>query len=132
MLDIELTPEEAQALFEARLEQYIAHCQHEIDKHYEQQNYTFGRVKIKIGHRSKKWVKVVKQDVDMEGNERGGLSVHSFVAVCDFSTKGLGQITKGNVHKAASWKAPAKHARASIYEIETLERSVSGHGPAYL
>jgi hypothetical protein len=37
----------------------------------------------------------------------------------------------GDVFKPASWKAPAKHARANIYKPDSW-KTVSVYGPAYL
>jgi len=51
---------------------------------------------------------------------RGG-SVHCFV-----------DMTNGDVLKAASWKAPAKHARGNIFNIDHGLGSMGEFGPAYL
>lgn len=61
----------------------------------------------------KRFIKVVKRDV----NSR---SAWAFV---DKAT--------GDVYKAASWAAPAKHARANIYDRESW-KTVDAYGPAYL
>jgi hypothetical protein len=58
---------------------------------------------------SNKWVRVVTI-------ERGqSSSVYAFIALQDFSTKSLGNIKTGDIHKAATYKAPAKHARGSVF-----------------
>jgi len=63
------------------------------------------------------------------GNLYKTSSVYAFVALCDFSTSSLGHICYGDIHKAASYKAPAKHARGNVFNnIECLEP----HGIAYL
>jgi len=51
---------------------------------------------------------------------RGG-SVHCFV-----------DKTNGNVLKAASWSAPAKHARGNIFDANNGLGSMGEYGPAYL
>lgn len=40
--------------------------------------------------------------------------------------------TNGNVLKAASWKAPAKHARGNIYDASNGLAAMGPYGPAYL
>lgn len=56
-------------------------------------------------------------------------SVYAFVALTDFSTKFLGQVKTGNIHMAATSKAPAKHARGSVFgNMDCL----GPHGIAYL
>ena len=42
-------------------------------------------------------------------------SVHSFVAKKDGDTKSLGARKAGDIMKAATWKAPARHPRGSIF-----------------
>lgn len=48
-------------------------------------------------------------------------SVHAFI-----------DRTNGDVLKAASWKAPAKHARGNIFDENNGLSSMGPHGPAYL
>lgn len=50
-----------------------------------------------------------------------GGSVHSFV-----------DLTTGDVLKAASWKAPAKHARGNILDAKNGLGAMGPYGPAYL
>ena len=70
-----------------------------------------------IGRRpGKKYVKIVRA----RAGEAGG-SVHCFV-----------DMTNGDVLKAASWKAPAKHARGNIFDEHNGLGSMGEYGPAYL
>lgn len=41
--------------------------------------------------------------------------VYCFVATEDGQSKELGSYKEGDIFKAASWKAPAKHVRGNIY-----------------
>lgn len=50
-----------------------------------------------------------------------GTGVHCFV-----------DKTNGDVLKAASWNAPAKHARGNIYNEKNGLDLMGAHGPAYL
>ena len=59
-----------------------------------------------------------------------GTRVHSFIALKDISTKSL-TFKKGDILKPASYKAPAKHARGSVYDPKSYE-GYSTNGPHYL
>jgi len=57
-------------------------------------------------------------------------SVWGFVAKVDGVHKGLPML-KGDILKAATWRAPAKHSRRSIFDSE-MHKSFSWTGPNYL
>ena len=57
-------------------------------------------------------------------------SVWGFVAKVDGVHKGLPML-KGDILKAATWRAPAKHSRGSIFDKE-MHESFSWTGPNYL
>ena len=73
-------------------------------------------LKLKPG---RKFIKVVN-----------GNSVWGFVAKVDGVHKGLPML-KGDILKAAGWRAPAKHSRGSIFDSE-MHKSFSWTGPNYL
>jgi len=73
-------------------------------------------LKLKPG---RKFIKVV------EGNR-----VWGFIAKVDGVHKGLPML-KGDILKAAGWRAPAKHSRGSIFDSE-MHKSFSWTGPNYL
>ena len=73
-------------------------------------------LKLKVG---RKFIKVV------EGNR-----VWGFVAKVDGTHKGVPML-KGDILKAATWRAPAKHWRGSIFDSE-MHKSFSWTGPNYL
>ena len=58
--------------------------------------------------------------------------VQAFVARKDGQTKALGAYRAGDVLKAATWAAPAKHARGNIFDASNGLASMGPHGPAYL
>ena len=41
-------------------------------------------------------------------------------------------VTNGDILKAASWKAPAKHARGNIFNLTKVTDSVSPYGANYM
>ena len=59
-----------------------------------------------------------------------GTRVWGFVAKVDGTHKGLPML-KGDILKAATWRAPAKHSRGSIFDSE-MHKSFSWTGPNYL
>ena len=59
-----------------------------------------------------------------------GTRVWGFVAKVDGVHKGLPML-KGDILKAATWRAPAKHSRGSIFDKE-MHKSFSWTGPNYL
>ena len=70
-------------------------------------------------NKGRKFIKVI------EGNR-----VWGFVAKVDGTHKGL-PMAKGDILKAAGWRAPAKHSRGSIFDSE-MHKSFSWTGPNYL
>ena len=70
-------------------------------------------------NKGRKFIKVI------EGNR-----VWGFVAKVDGTHKGL-PMAKGDILKAAGWRAPAKHSRGSIFDKE-MHKSFSWTGPNYL
>tara|TARA_A100001011_G_C13549708_1_gene531926 strand:- start:6 stop:386 length:381 start_codon:yes stop_codon:yes gene_type:complete len=59
-----------------------------------------------------------------------GSRVWGFVAKVDGTHKGVPML-KGDILKAATWRAPAKHSRGSIFDSE-MHKSFSWTGPNYL
>ena len=59
-----------------------------------------------------------------------GSRVWGFVAKVDGTHKGVPML-KGDILKAATWSAPAKHSRGSIFDKE-MHKSFSWTGPNYL
>lgn len=84
-------------------------CIDKFDAYYDRMGYTIPKdeFSFKFGPKN---IKVVR-----------GCSVHCFV-----------DRTNGDVLKAASWKAPAKHARGNIFDKNTGLGSMGEFGPAYL
>ena len=71
---------------------------------------------LKMG---RKFIKVVE-----------GTRVWGFIAKVDGTHKGVPML-KGDILKAATWRAPAKHSRGSIFDKE-MHKSFSWTGPNYL
>jgi hypothetical protein len=82
----------------------------ENDKHFS--NLDPSTISYEVGGR---YVKIIRH------SHGGSHSVHSFV-----------DKSNGDVLKAASWKAPAKHARGNIYAVDFGKSAISAYGANYL
>lgn len=111
--------------FRARIEAFVAHCTELKTKYYAANytNLTPPRHELEYGD---KWAKIWQ--VDTSGTSR---SCYAFVALCDFENKQLGKVKQGDIHKPASWKAPAKHSRGSVFNVD-FNNCAGPHGIQYL
>ena len=94
------------------IEQFVSRVQEMINEHYTESfpNLTAPTILVKFG---RKYAKVIT-----EGSQA---SVYGFV---DAHT--------GDIYKAATWKAPAKHIRGSIFADDGGMSSCTPYGIVYL
>lgn len=97
---------------------------------WERNGYTFSKPpKHQAHYISPKWCRVVVLE------ERNGQytesSVYCFVCLQDGQTKALGVVKAGDIHKSATYKAPAKHARGSVFQ-EDFGKCLTEYGIVYL
>ena len=91
--------------FDAALEGFRAAAEEILRAHFAANDFTFAIPTIEIAKGGRKYAKLIAGENDPKtGEARPSRSVHSFV---DKAT--------GEIFKPASFKAPAKHARGSIY-----------------
>ena len=86
---------------------FLLGCESISDSYCDRHKYPRADFTIKEGP---KFIKVIQ-----------GISVHCFV-----------QKSNGDVLKAASWQAPAKHARGNIFDADNGLKLMGEYGPAYL
>jgi hypothetical protein len=101
--------------FDTSLSTFVTGCQvivTENDAQYE--NVKFD-TKLSIAKGGRRYAKIVRADVG------GSCGVYCFV-----------DKTNGNVLKAASWSAPAKHARGNIFNNDNGLGAMGPYGAAYL
>jgi len=99
-------------------------------EHWTAQGYTFSAPPIhRADFLSDKWVRVVVLE-DRNG-ERKVSSVYAFIALVENTTKALGTVKPGDIHKAATFKAPAKHARGNVF-APNFRECLTPHGIVYL
>lgn len=82
-------------------------------------------LRIRAGRVGGDWVAIDKVD-------GGSGSVYCFVRMTDGQTRTLGSLKAGDIHKPASYKAPAKHARASVLDADYGFSCATMYGIQYL
>ena len=99
--------------FDAALGEFMAYCQKMRDDFYDKNYPTNPRASLAtmVGGR---WIRIVTVE------EGGGKSAWAFV-----------DRTNGDVMKPAGWSAPAKHARANIFDKASW-KNMTAYGPQYL
>jgi len=111
-MNIENTAVTAIPDFNAALGEFVAATQEKINTEFARMYQHVKPPKLVVVRGSKN-VKIVEQG-------QGSRSVFCFVRIAD-----------GDILKAASWKAPAKHSRGSIY-VNRGQEAVSIYGANYI
>ena len=62
----------------------------------------------------------------------GSRSVYAFIRLTDGANKTLGAMKSGDIHKPATYKAPAKHARGNVFSDDFGASCAGLYGIAYL
>lgn len=104
------------AVTAADLDRWVAQAQSMVDDHYTRFPRQGSRLSIMRG---RKYARIVSTHT-MDGQPSSGRSVYCFI-----------DMTNGNVLKAATWKAPAKHARGNIFAADPLA-GVTEYGGRYM
>lgn len=101
--------------FDTKLRTFVDVIQTKIAEHQKNLTIPCDALVIREG---KRYVKVVRVRAD---SISGGGSAFCFI-----------DKNNGDVLKAASWNAPAKHARGNIFDESNGTKYVGVYGPAYL
>lgn len=115
--------------FRASIEAFAAHCKQITQDYYTASNYSFPAPDYVLDY-GDKWCRIWRRDQADTTAGRNG-SAYAFIALCDFENKQLGKVKQGDIHKPASWKAPAKHARGSVFNVD-FNNCAGPHGIQYL
>ena len=118
------------ATIEERINAFIAHADAIAAESWKRSNYHHALSPVHKAEFSSKWCKIVTYDRALDGTERKS-SVYCFVCLEDGQTKTLGRLKRGDIHKAASYNAPAKHARGNVF-TDNFNNCAGPHGVAYL
>ena len=91
--------------FDEALEDFRATAEGVVRTHFADNDFTFAVPHVEIAKGGRKYIKLIRTESDpATGEKRGQTFVHSFV-----------EVATGDIFKAATFKAPAKHARGNIY-----------------
>ena len=113
------------------LEAYVKMVTDLHEAHYKNHFASLPVPEIKVSHGSK-LTKLTEVRYDDSG-KIVSKSVRAFVAKSDYDTKGLGEVKEGDILMPASWSAPAKHARGSIFDDDHGRSYADGVGrPMYM
>lgn len=114
-------------LLQERIDRFVEAANRCTEAYWTQNSYTHSPPpKHRANEISDKWVRVVTVE------ERNGVSsVFCFICLKDYSTKGLGQLKMGDIHKAASFKVAAKHARGNVFN-DDCSKCLTPWGIVYL
>jgi hypothetical protein len=113
-----------------RIEAMVKRADEVTAAHWKRSNYTHSAApRHQAEYNSDKWARIVTLEERGGKWERG--SVYCFVCLKDGFTKALGTLKAGDIHKAATFKAPAKHARGSVFQ-EDFNNCLNEYGVAYL
>jgi hypothetical protein len=97
-----------------RINYYIDVINFRVSEYWKKCGYTYAPPPVHRAERiSNKWVKVLVYQ--MRDGSLKVSSVHSFICIADGYTKTLGSLKFGDIHMAASFKSPAKHARGNVF-----------------
>lgn len=100
----------------AGMDRLTSHIQSVVDAYWQKMGFTHSMPPIvEVESIGASYAKVIQRDRTKEGIVEEGARVYCFVAMKDSNTKGMGAVKEGDIFKAASWKAPAKHSRGNIF-----------------
>jgi hypothetical protein len=85
----------------------------------------FGPLEIRGGSISGQWLA-------LDQKHGGQKMVYCFIRLTNGETKTLGTLKAGDIHKPASYKAPAKHARGSVFDPDFGAKCGGIYGIQYL
>lgn len=94
---------------EVRITAFVAHLDAVMVKYWTDSGCTYSPPPThRADYISNKWCRIVRVDSPHAS------SVTAFVALTDNVTRTLGLVKAGDIHKPASWKIAAKHARGTV------------------
>lgn len=106
--------------FETALERFMEIAQAGVDTYMSRFPGQWKRLSMERGRR---YIRIVAESgMEHRSYISGEVSIQR-------SAWGFIDMTNGDILKAASWKAPAKHARGNIFNVEY---ELTPHGPPYL
>lgn len=113
-----------------QIDAFVKYADEQSQRYWDMSGYTFAPApRHRADILSNKWCRVV--NIEERNGKWEDASVHSFICLQDGHTKALGNLKAGDIHKPASFKVPAKHARGSVF-APNFGGCVSGNHIKYL
>ncbi len=113
-----------------RIAAFVKHVDELTAKHWQDQNYTFAPPPThRADYISDKWCRIIT--VEEWNGVKKDTSVFCFVCLSANTTKKLGTVKPGDIHKADGFKSAAKHARGSVF-AEDFNGCANSYGVTYL
>jgi hypothetical protein len=122
---------EVSAELRSRIDAFVAHADQVTAEYWEQMGFTYAPPRIhEAEYLSDKWCRINTVNIEHNGDRSSG-SVYGFICLQDNETRALGVTRAGDIHKAATYSRPAKHARGSVW-AEDFNRCATAHGIVYM
>lgn len=113
-----------------RIEEFVKAADEITAEYWRRAGYVSSNAPTHRAKFSEKWAKIVTVENPLKGLSHEG-SVFAFIALQDGQTKTLGTLKAGDIHKPASFNAPAKHARANVFN-DDFRKAITPNGIVYL
>lgn len=112
------------------IDDFVAAADEVAAEHWKRSGYTHSPPpRHRADYISDRWARVVT--LESRNGEYVAGSVYAFIALADNETKSLGKVVAGDIHKAASYKAPAKRARGNVFSPD-FRKALTPYGVVYL
>lgn len=115
---------------EQKIEEFLKAADELTAEYWKRMNYTYSPPPTHAVEYSRKWAKVLVVEHQHDGTSRKS-SVYAFICLEDGATKTLGVVKRGDIHKSATFSAPAKHARGNVF-ASNFRECITPHGIVYL
>lgn len=111
-----------------RIEDLVKRADQLVKDHFDRMKFV-QKPPIHRAEISSSWAKIITQE-ERNGTYVDG-SVYAFVALKTKTSKNLGFVVAGDIHKAASYNTPAKHKRGSVFD-ENFNNCLTEYGIVYM
>lgn len=117
------------SILRERIDAFVLEADRLSAEYFKANGYTFSLPPLHRANFSEKWAKVVVLE-DRGAGSRVATSVYAFIALKDNVTRTLGVVKAGDIHKAASFSAPAKVSRGSVFSAD-FDNALTPNGIVY-
>ncbi len=116
-------------IWQEKIDAFVKKADEIVADYFKRSGYSLAPPTHRADQISDKWVRVVT--VEERNGKPEDSSVYAFICLQNYTTKTLGNLMAGDIHKPATFKAPAKHARGSIFNPD-FAKCMTPFGIVYL